>query len=117
MNGNPPRLALLDNTIAIFTSDNGCSPMADFAELKARGHNPSYVFRGTKSDIYEGGHRIPLIVQWPEVIRPASKSDATVCLSDLLATVADIEGFSLPDDAGEDSVSNFPFLKDVAFQV
>lgn len=108
---------LLDNTIVIFTSDNGCSPMADFAELKAHGHNPSYVFRGTKSDIYEGGHRIPLIVQWPEVIRPASKSDATVCLSDLLATVAEIEGFSLPDDAGEDSVSNLPLWKEEATQV
>jgi arylsulfatase A len=54
-----------DNTMIIFTSDNGCSPMADFAELEAAGHDPSYIYRGHKADIYEGGHRIPFIVQWP----------------------------------------------------
>ena len=46
----------------IFTSDNGCSPMADFEELAKVGHNPNYIFRGHKADIYEGGHRIPLLI-------------------------------------------------------
>jgi arylsulfatase A len=53
------------NTILIFTSDNGCSPRADFHQLASFGHHPSYIFRGHKADIYEGGHRIPLIIRWP----------------------------------------------------
>ncbi len=102
---------LADNTILIFTSDNGCSPQADFDELAAVGHQPSYVFRGHKADIYEGGHRIPLIVRWPETITAGSVSDQTVCLSDLLATCADIVGEDLPADTGEDSVSNLPIWR------
>ena len=102
------RNGIAGNTILIFTSDNGCSPMADFKELAEVGHQPSYVFRGHKSDIYEGGHRIPLIVRWPERILPGTVSDETVCLSDLLATCADIVDDVLPDNAGEDSVSNLP---------
>ena len=100
------RRGLKDDTIVIFASDNGCSPMADFEELARVGHKPSYVFRGHKADIYEGGHRIPLLVRWPARIRPGIKTDETVCLIDLLATCADILGSELPEDAGEDSVSN-----------
>lgn len=110
-------LGIADNTIVIFTSDNGCSPMADFAELKACGHNPSYIFRGSKADIYEGGHRIPLIVQWPETVPKGTSCNALVCLSDLLATLSDILGFPLPPDAGEDSVSNLPLWKGLASEV
>ncbi|MCK5803734.1 MAG: arylsulfatase [Lentisphaeria bacterium] len=97
-----------DDTIVIFTSDNGCTPVADFETLKSLGHNPSYVFRGHKADIYEGGHRIPLLVRWPERIRTGSVCDDTVCLVDFLATCAEIVGEALPDDAGEDSISNLP---------
>ena len=59
---------LYENTILVLTADNGCSPMADFEELRACGHNPSYIFRGHKADIYEGGHRIPLLISWPDAI-------------------------------------------------
>lgn len=102
---------IAQNTILLFTSDNGCSPMADFDELSAVGHKPSYVFRGHKADIYEGGHRIPLIIRWPGQIAAASTCDQTVCLVDLLATCADILGDPLPDTAGEDSVSNLPIWR------
>ena len=102
------RLGIADDTIIAFTADNGCSPMANFAELAGFGHNPSYVFRGHKSDIYEGGHRVPLVVRWPARIKPGMVSEETVCLADLLATCADIVGESLPENAGEDSVSNLP---------
>ena len=51
------RNGLEDITIVVFTADNGCSPMADFEELAACNHNPSYVFRGHKADIFDGGHR------------------------------------------------------------
>jgi arylsulfatase A len=96
------------NTILVFTSDNGCSPRADFHQLASFGHHPSYIFRGHKADIYEGGHRIPLIIRWPGKIKAGTVCDETVCLCDLLSTVADILGVALPDDAGEDSVSNVP---------
>ena len=97
---------LAEDTILVFTSDNGCSPMVDFDELADVGHRPSYVFRGHKADIYEGGHRIPLLVDWPARIAGNAECGETVCLSDLLATMADIHGVPLPDCAGEDSVSN-----------
>ncbi len=94
------------DTIFIFTSDNGCSPRADFRELALYGHNPSYVFRGHKADIYDGGHRVPLVVRWPETIAPGSTTRQVVCLGDLLATCADMLGEELSPNAGEDSVSN-----------
>jgi arylsulfatase A len=100
-----------DNTILIFASDNGCSPYADFDELARVGHHPSYVFRGYKADIYEGGHRIPYIIRWPNQIQPSQICDETVCLVDLLATCADLLDITLPDCAGEDSVSNLSLWK------
>ncbi|AEC01590.1 sulfatase family protein [Parasphaerochaeta coccoides] len=101
-------LGLLSNTIVVYTSDNGCSPMADYKELLEKGHNPSHVFRGTKADIYEGGHRVPLIIQWPDRIKAGTVCNRIVCLADFLATMADLLGVRLPDDMGEDSVSNLP---------
>ncbi len=101
-------LGIADNTIVIFTSDNGASPRADFQELGMFGHRPSYIYRGMKSDIYEGGHRVPLLIRWPERIEAGQVSEETVCLNDLLATCADLFGDTLPDEAGEDSVSNLP---------
>lgn len=99
-------LGLYENTIVIYTSDNGCSPMADYPRLLEKGHNPSYVFRGTKADIYEGGHRIPLIVQWPGKVPKGKRCGAVVCLCDIMATMADYLQLSLDPGMGEDSVSN-----------
>lgn len=100
----------LDNTLIIFTSDNGCSPQADYPVLEEKGHDPSYVFRGHKADIFEGGHRIPFLVRWPGRVPAGSESDQTICLTDLLATAAAIVGADVPDNAGEDSVSILPAL-------
>ena len=105
-------LGLHENTIVVFTSDNGCSPMANFEELLQAGHNPSYVFRGHKADIYEGGHRIPLLVQWPARIKPGKRCDQLVCLCDFMATMAEMLGAELPPEAGVDSVSNLPLWLD-----
>lgn len=99
-----------DNTLVILTSDNGATPGADFAHLNKLGHDPSYVFRGYKADIFEGGHRIPFITKWPGKIKPGSISDETICLTDLMATAAEIVEYKLPDNAGEDSVSILPAL-------
>jgi arylsulfatase A-like enzyme len=104
------RHGLAGDTLVIVTSDNGCSPQADFPALLKLGHNPNHVFRGNKADVYEGGHRVPFLVRWPGRVKPGSKHDGVVCLTDLLATCADVAGAKLPDGAGEDSVSLLPAL-------
>lgn len=98
------------NTIIIFTSDNGCSPMADFKELANLGHNPSGILRGAKADIYEGGHRVPFIVKWENTIKKNTISDKTICLTDFMATCAALMNEKLPDNAGEDSYNLLPLL-------
>ncbi|NIA16101.1 MAG: sulfatase-like hydrolase/transferase [Nitrospiraceae bacterium] len=104
------RHGMAGNTLLIVTSDNGCSPMAQFDRLHRLGHYPSYHFRGYKADIYEGGHRIPFIARWPGRITAGTECGQTICLTDLLATAAEIVGEPLPDNAGEDSVSILPAL-------
>lgn len=104
------KAGIADNTLVIFTSDNGCAPYIDVADLEAKGHFPSANFLGYKFDIWEGGHRIPFLVRWPGQVKPGSRSDQLVCLTDLLATCADILGEKLPDNAGEDSVSLLPAM-------
>jgi arylsulfatase A-like enzyme len=101
---------LAQDTLLIFTSDNGCSPQADFPALRAKGHDPSGRFRGTKADIFEGGHRVPFIARWPGKVKAGSTSDQLICLNDLMATCAEIVGVKLPNNAGEDSVSMLPAL-------
>jgi arylsulfatase A-like enzyme len=96
---------LAENTLVMVASDNGCSPYAQFDELLAKGHNPNYVFRGHKADIYEGGHHVPLLARWPAKVKPGSTSNRLVCLTDFLATCAEIVGAKLPPEAGEDSAS------------
>ncbi|MBX3256893.1 MAG: arylsulfatase [Chitinophagaceae bacterium] len=98
------------NTIVVFTSDNGCSPSADFTELAAAGHQPSYIYRGAKADIFEGGHRIPFIVRWQGKVKAGTHASATICLTDLMATLADMLQQPLRDDEGEDSFSLLPLL-------
>ncbi|WP_235935360.1 sulfatase family protein [Candidatus Laterigemmans baculatus] len=99
------RNGLSEETLVIFTSDNGCSPQAKFAELAEHGHTPSGPFRGHKADLFEGGHRVPFIVRWPGQVPAAKESSQLVCQTDILATVAEVTGFSIPDAAGEDSFS------------
>jgi arylsulfatase A len=104
------RHGLRENTLVIFTSDNGFAPYVGAAHLEQRGHHPSAHLRGYKSDAWDGGHRIPFIARWPGVIAPGTVCDELVCLSDLMATCADILHSQLPPDAGEDSVSMLPLF-------
>ncbi len=94
-----------DDTIVIFTSDNGCAGIVDFPALKALGHNPSYIYRGKKSDIWEGGHRIPFIVRWPGHVPAGEARKQLMCLTDVFATIAEITGFEYGDNTAEDSNS------------
>ncbi len=101
---------LSENTLVIFTSDNGCSPAADIAGLEKLGHFPSQDFRGAKADIWEGGHRVPFFVRWPGKVKAGAQCDTTICHTDFMATVAEITGAKVPDTAGEDSFSILPNL-------
>lgn len=101
---------LADNTLVIFTADNGCSPAAKIDELQKAGHEPSYIYRGHKADIFEGGHRIPFLARWPGKVAAGSKTDQLVGQYDLMATAAEIVGAQVPVNAGEDSVSILPIL-------
>ena len=105
------RAGVTDETLVVFTSDNGFAPYVGVKELEARGHFPSGPLRGYKSDAWEGGHRVAFIVRYPGVVAPASRSDQLVHQADLLATFAEILAADLPADAGEDSVSLLPLLR------
>jgi arylsulfatase A len=106
------RHGLNKNTLVIFTSDNGTSKAADIDHLEAHGHFPSAHLRGSKADLWDGGHRIPFVVHWPGKVAAGSQSDQLICLTDLLATTADILGVKVPAGSGEDSVSFLPALSD-----
>lgn len=97
---------LTDNTIFVFTSDNGCSAAADYDTLLAHGHNPSYIYRGMKYSAYEGGHRVPTIVSYPNMIEPNSVCDENICHTDFFKTFAEILGVEALDNQAEDSYSN-----------
>ena len=73
-----------DNTIFLFTTDNGCSPAAGIPKLVSQGHKPNADWRGHKADIYEGGHRVPFLVRWPKPGEAPNSSscDLTVCTTD-----------------------------------
>ena len=110
-------VGLAENTLLIFTSDNG-SPGRDGTDMggptssvRAYGHNPSYDFRGIKADIWEGGHHVPFFARWPGKIIPGSESYEIICHTDLLATCAAILNKPLPDNAGEDSYNILPALQ------
>ncbi len=99
------KYGVADNTLVIFASDNGCAHYIGTKEMEAQGHFPSGPYRGYKSDAWDGGHRIPCMARWPGVIEPGRECSDLVCLSDLMATCAEIVNGELPDNAGEDSVS------------
>ncbi|MEM9144444.1 MAG: arylsulfatase, partial [Bacteroidota bacterium] len=104
-----------ENTLVFFTSDNGCSaPVARAGTLeKEYGHYPSANFRGYKSDIWEGGHRIPFIVKWPGKIKPNTHNGELISQASLMATCADITGLKMGENEGVDSFSILPLLENL----
>ena len=99
-------LGLDENTVILFTSDNGpqgdrWQPLVDFFD----GNGP---LRGTKTTLYEGGIRVPLVVRWPGKVKPASVSDRVSASQDVLPTLAAVARASVPD--GLDGISLFPEL-------
>lgn len=104
------RNGFAENTLVIFTSDNGCAPYIGVQAMNDKGHYPSYIYRGYKSDIYEGGHRIPFLARWPARIQAGASSSETICLTDLLATLCSIVDRPIPTTAGEDSYDILPAM-------
>lgn len=101
---------IAENTLVVFTSDNGCSPAAGTPKLEKQGHYASGRHRGYKADIWDGGHRVPFFIRWPAKVKAGSTSTQPVCHVDLMATCAELLGVKLPANAGEDSVSLLPAL-------
>ena len=101
-------LKLVENTLIIFTSDNGAHWYPD--DIEQFGHSANLHLRGQKADIWEGGHRVPFVARWPKKIMAGSTNDQTVTHTDFMATLAAIVGFELPENAGEDSYNILPAL-------
>jgi arylsulfatase A len=97
------------NTLVIFSSDNGAETNYVY-QRDTYDHWSCMNFKGGKRDIYEGGHRVPFLMRWPGVIKAGSKVDLPVCQTDYMATIADIIGVTMPENAGEDSYSLYPLI-------
>ena len=110
------RTGTADNTLLIFTSDNGpenrtADDIGVYERARLHQHYSMGDLRGMKRDAWEGGHRVPFIASWPAVTPAGTQCDQTICLGDLMATCADIVDTPTPQNADEDSVSMLPLLK------
>lgn len=104
------RGGLVENTLVIFTSDNG-SPQRDGTDMSGPtgsvrvrfDHDPSRPWRGMKSDAWEGGHRVPCLARWPGRVEAGAVSTEPLVQTDFYRTLAALTGCELPETAGEDS--------------
>jgi len=99
-----------ENTLIFLSSDNGPENTA-YERITNTGHHSMDGLRGVKRDLWEGGHRVPLIVRWPGKVKSSSKNNETICLVDFMATIADITGYELKKEEAEDSFSFLPLLE------
>jgi len=117
------QLNIEDNTVVIFTSDNGSAMRkiesttgpdhitdASLRQYNKNSHLSNGIFRGLKGDTYEGGHRVPFIIRWPKKLAAGKKVDATICLTDIFETFVDLTGGVMPEGNAEDSYSFYPIL-------
>ncbi|HKJ68544.1 MAG TPA: arylsulfatase [bacterium] len=107
-------LGLQQNTLVVFTSDNG--PVWYDDDVEEFRHDSAGMLRGMKGDIWEAGHRMPFIARWPGHIRPGSESGETICFTDMLATFAGILEVDLPPEAGADSYNILPILLEEEYE-
>ena len=101
---------VFENTIIIFASDNGFANPADLKAQLSKGHNPSMMYRGVKTDIFEGGHRVPFIVSWGGNLKKTKVSNQLVSTTDFFRTIAELNNVKLDDKTAEDS---FSFLSEI----
>ena len=103
-------LAVADSTLLMFSSDNGPEVPTVIAMRRDHAHDGARPWRGMKRDQWEGGHRVPFVARWPGKIKPNRQSDQTICLTDVMATLAAVVDAELPNDAAEDSFNMLPAL-------
>lgn len=99
-----------DNTIIVFASDNGFANPADLKAQLNKGHNPSMMYRGLKTDIFEGGHHVPFIVSWKKAVKASKVSNRLICTTDFFQTIVELNNKQISDNTAEDS---FSFLSEV----
>jgi arylsulfatase A len=109
--GTLEKLGVADNTLVIFTSDNGPEVDSVIHMRADHGHDGARPWRGIKRDSWEGGHRVPFLVRWPARVKPGTTSAQLTSLTDVMATLAAISGAKLPDTAAEDSFNLLPVLR------
>ena len=102
------KLGAAENTLVIFTSDNGPEVTTAVRMRADHQHDPARPWRGLKRDGWEGGHRVPLIVRWPGHVPAGVVNPDLVSLTDVMATCAAIVGAQLPENAAEDSFNLLP---------
>ncbi len=107
---------IAENTLLIFTSDNGPENIAAaeggaYERIRRFNHSSMAHLRGVKRDTWEGGHRVPFVVRWPDAIPAGSICDRLVSLQDLIATCADMLDVTPSGREAEDSISMLPLLR------
>jgi arylsulfatase A-like enzyme len=110
------RTGLAENTLLIFTSDNGPEDRTPddigvYRRCSEYAHSSMGGLRGIKRDAWEGGHRVPFLARWPEVISAGVVCDQLTTLGDFMATCAQITRTELRTNEAEDSVSLLPLLR------
>jgi len=103
-------LGAADNTLVMFSSDNGPETLTTVRMRTDHRHDPARPWRGMKRDNWEGGHRVPLIARWPGKIKPGTTTGQLTSLTDVMATCAAIVGAKPPNNAAEDSYNMLPVL-------
>lgn len=105
-----------DNTIIVFSSDNGPEAYA-WPRALIYDHYSMGDLRGLKRDVWEGGHHVPFIIKWPGHIAPGAISNEVISQVDIMATLADLVDIELPDHAAPDSYSLTPLLKGQEYHI
>ena len=103
-------LGIDDNTLVLFTSDNGPETVHTDWMRQDHNHDAAGGFRGMKRDGWEGGHRVPFIARWPGRIPPGQVSRQLINTTDIFATIASVVGYELPDDVAVDSFDMLPAM-------
>jgi arylsulfatase A-like enzyme len=102
------KLGIADDTVVVFTSDNGGLSAKEGPDTPATSNAP---LREGKGHVYEGGVRVPWIVRWPGVVKAGSVCEEPVCSIDLFPTVLELAGAKPPEGQKADGVSLLPLLK------
>ena len=103
-------LGIDDDTLVLFNADNGPETVHVDWMRQDHNHDPSGGWRGVKRDGWEGGHRVPFIARWPGRIPRGQISNQMSNTTDILATIASVVGYKLPDESATDSFDMLPAM-------